>query len=199
VAISIMNNHQSKTIFVVLAAAIAAVFMASIVSVIAAEAQRESLAEEKGTNTGRTLAEEKGPKNKIVEEKIKGPKKRIAEERRGGRVIEEALIKEAPIATSGNNVYIAWWSNKTGNDEVMFRASTDNGVTFGNKINLSNTTEADSQDAQISASGNKVYVTWWERNQTSEEPVLRTSNNNGGTFGPLLRLASNGTIGGAGG
>jgi hypothetical protein len=197
VAISIMNNHQSKTTFVVLAAAIAAVFMASIVSVIAAEAQRESLAEEKGTNTGRTLAEEKGPKNKIVEEKIKGPKKRIAEERRGGRVIEEALIKEAPIATSGNNVYIAWWSNKTGNDEVMFRASTDNGVTFGNKINLSNTTEADSQDAQISASGNKVYVTWWERNQTSEEPVLRTSNNNGGTFGPLLRLASNGTIGGA--
>ena len=190
-----MNNHQSKTTFVVLAAAIAAVFMASIVSVIAAEAQRESLAEEKGTNTGRTLAEEKGPKNKIVEEKIKGPKKRIAEERRGGRVIEEALIKEAPIATSGNNVYIAWWSNKTGNDEVMFRASTDNGVTFGNKINLSNTTEADSQDAQISASGNKVYVTWWERNQTSEEPVLRTSNNNGGTFGPLLRLASNGTIG----
>src|SRR5215212_7164978 len=180
-----MNNHQSKTTFVVLAAAIAAVFMASIVSVIAAEAQRESLAEEKGTNTGRTLAEEKGPKNKIVEE------------RRGGRVIEEALIKEAPIATSGNNVYIAWWSNKTGNDEVMFRASTDNGVTFGNKINLSNTTEADSQDAQISASGNKVYVTWWERNQTSEEPLLRTSNNNGGTFGPLLRLASNGTIGGA--
>jgi hypothetical protein len=81
----------------------------------------------------------------------------------------------------------------------MFRASTDNGVTFGNKINLSNTTEADSQDAEIAASGNKVYVTWWERNQTSEEPVLRVSGDNGATFGPLLRLASNSTIGGAGG
>jgi hypothetical protein len=29
----------------------------------------------------------------------------------------------------------------------MFRASTDNGATFGDKMNLSNTTEADSDDA----------------------------------------------------
>ena len=190
-----MNNHQSKTTFVVLAAAIAAVFMASIVSVIAAEAQRESLAEEKGTNTGRTLAEEKGPKNKIVEEKIKGPKKRIAEERRGGRVIEEALIKEAPIATSGNNVYIAWWSNKTGNDEVMFKASTDGGKTFVDKINLSNSTNSESQDAQIAAAGNNVYVTWWERNQTMNEPVMKSSNDNGKTFGEIIKLSNNVTTG----
>jgi hypothetical protein len=25
----------------------------------------------------------------------------------------------APIATSGNNIYIAWWTNNTGNDEVL--------------------------------------------------------------------------------
>jgi hypothetical protein len=49
--------------------------------------------------------------------------------------------KAAPMATSGdNNVYIAWWSNKTGNDEVMFKASADNGKTFGDKMNLSNST-----------------------------------------------------------
>jgi hypothetical protein len=39
---------------------------------------------------------------------------------------------DAPIATSGdNNVYIAWSSNKTGNDEVMFKATIDGGKTFG--------------------------------------------------------------------
>jgi hypothetical protein len=43
-----------------------------------------------------------------------------------------------------------------------------------------------------------VYVTWWERNETSDEPVARVSNDNGATFGPLLRLAANGTIGGGG-
>ena len=43
---------------------------------------------------------------------------------------------KAPMATSGDNVYIVWWSNKTGNDEIMFRASTDNGKTFGPILKL---------------------------------------------------------------
>jgi hypothetical protein len=147
-------NGQSKTTFVVLAVAIAAVFMASALLVT-------------------TEAEAK-------------KKERLA----------ELGVSRAPITTSGENVYIAWWTNNTGNEEVMFRASTDNGASFGDKINLSNTTEADSDDAEIGASGNNVYVTWWERNETSDQPVLRISNDNGKTFGPLLMLATNGTIGG---
>jgi hypothetical protein len=97
----------------------------------------------------------------------------------------------APIATSDDNVYIAWWTNKTGNNEVMFKASTDNGKTFGGKINLSNSSNANSLAAQIAASGDHVYVTWWERNQTSNEPVLRISTDNGKTFGPIIMLSSN--------
>jgi tricorn protease-like protein len=77
----------------------------------------------------------------------------------------------------------------------MFRASTDGGKTFGDKINLSNTTKSESQDAHIDASGDKVFVTWWERNQTSNEPVLRISNDSGKTFGPILKLSTNGSIG----
>jgi hypothetical protein len=100
------------------------------------------------------------------------------------------LKQAAPIATSGDNVYIAWWSNKTGNDEVMFKASTDSGKTFVDKMNLSNSTNAESQDAQITAAGNNIYVTWWERNQTSDEPVLRVSNDNGKTFGEKTMLSA---------
>jgi uncharacterized protein (DUF1697 family) len=148
-------NSQSKTTFVVLAVAIAAVFIASAVLVT-------------------TEAEAKKKRKELVEQ----------------------IAVRAPIATSGDNVYITWWSNKTGNEEVMFRASTDNGVTFGDKMNLSNTTEADSDDAEIAASGNSVYVTWWERNETSDTPVARVSNDNGATFGQILMLATNGTIGG---
>jgi hypothetical protein len=95
----------------------------------------------------------------------------------------------APIAASGDNIYIAWWTNKTGNDEVMFKASTDSGKTFSNKINLSNTPKSDSQDTQIAAAGNNVYITWWERNQTSNEPVFRVSNDNGKTFGDKIMLS----------
>jgi hypothetical protein len=116
-----------------------------------------------------------------------------------GVINHEEQRTKAPIATSGDNVYIAWWTNKTGNNEVMFRASTDGGKTFGDKINLSNSTKADSQDALIDASGDRVFVTWWERNATSNEPVVRISTDSGKTFGEIMKLSTNGTIGGSGG
>jgi hypothetical protein len=105
--------------------------------------------------------------------------------------------KQAPLAISGENVYTVWWTNDTanGNDEVMFRASIDGGAVFGNKTNLSNTTDADSVDATIDAEGRNIVITWWERNQTINNPVMRISNDNGATFGPRLMLATNGTIG----
>jgi hypothetical protein len=81
----------------------------------------------------------------------------------------------------------------------MFRASTDGGKTFGDKINLSNSTKADSQDAQIDASGDRVFVSWWERNATSNQPVLKISTDNGKTFGSILNLSTNGTIGSSSG
>src|SRR5919197_5781512 len=95
---------------------------------------------------------------------------------------------KAPIATSGDNVYIAWWTNKTGNFEVMFKASTDGGKTFGDKINLSNSTNSASGNAEIAASGNNVYVTWWEGNHTisSSQPVMKISTDNGNTFGEMI-------------
>jgi len=72
----------------------------------------------------------------------------------------------------------------------MFKASTDGGKTFSDKMNLSNTSKSDSQDVQIAASGNNVYVSWWERNQTMNEPIMRISNDNGKTFGDLIMLSS---------
>jgi hypothetical protein len=78
----------------------------------------------------------------------------------------------------------------------MFRASIDNRRTFGPKINLSNSQGIDSVDASIAASENNVYVSWCGRtNQTSNYPVMKVSNDNGQTFGAVLKLASNGTRG----
>lgn len=106
--------------------------------------------------------------------------------------------QKAPTVISGGNIYVVWSSDKgtpNTNGEVMFRASTDGGTTFGDKINLSNTTNADSIDAGISAEAGNIVVTWWERNQTSNTPVMRLSNDNGETFGLIINLAANGTIG----
>ena len=102
----------------------------------------------------------------------------------------------APTVVSGDNIYIAWWTNKTanGNEEVMFRASHNDGQTFGDKMNLSNTADANSSRVEIAGERANVVVTWWESNQTSDIPVARISTDGGQTFGPLLRLAANGTI-----
>ena len=94
-----------------------------------------------------------------------------------------------------NDVYVAWWTNKTGNDEVMYRLSSDAGKTFTDKVNLSNTPNSNSVDVEISADEGRVAVSWWERNQTVNEPVIRISNDNGKTFGPELKLASDGPVG----
>jgi hypothetical protein len=104
--------------------------------------------------------------------------------------------QKAPVAMSGNNIYVTWSTNQTANHdgEVMFRASTDGGKIFGDKINLSNNSKTNSVDTEIAASGNDVVVSWWEHNQTASKPVLRTSNDNGKTFGPILKLNGNGAI-----
>ncbi|HEX5979214.1 MAG TPA: hypothetical protein VFY68_18165, partial [Nitrososphaeraceae archaeon] len=56
--------------------------------------------------------------------------------------------RRAPASVSGDNIYVAWWTNNTSNnnEEVNFRASTDGGQTFGDKVNLSNTTDFDSSN-----------------------------------------------------
>jgi hypothetical protein len=110
---------------------------------------------------------------------------------------DKVEFTEAPVAITGDNIYVTWWTNKTANDneEIMFRASTNGGTTFGDKINLSNTTNSDSWKAEIDSDANSVVVTWWETNQTSDTPVARISTDSGQTFGPMLRLATNGTIG----
>jgi hypothetical protein len=79
----------------------------------------------------------------------------------------------------------------------VFRASTDGGgATFRDKINLSNSTDTESQNAEIVAAGdNSVYVSWWETNpmNRTSESVLRVSTDNGQTFGPVVMLDTNGT------
>jgi hypothetical protein len=108
----------------------------------------------------------------------------------------QAAEPYARMVISGDNVYIVWSTNSTGNWEVMFRASDDHGYTFGDKVNLSNSSETDSVNADITAEGYRVFVSWWESSQIkgTGESVMRMSEDNGITFGPLIELSSNGTI-----
>jgi hypothetical protein len=101
---------------------------------------------------------------------------------------------KAPMAISGNNLYTVWWGNGTGNYEVMFKASHDNGQTFGDKINLSNSTNGISGEADVAASGNNVYVTYADNKTGIANAIIRISNDNGNTFGPEVILTDNSNL-----
>lgn len=100
------------------------------------------------------------------------------------------------LAASENNEYVVWWDNKTGNWEVLFARSTDNGATFGDPINISNSPELRSIGARIAAQGDYVYISWVEINpETAQRDVfVRTSSDQGETFGePIMLPTANST------
>jgi hypothetical protein len=99
----------------------------------------------------------------------------------------------ASIAISGNtSVYLTWWDNKTGNNEVYFAASNDGGKRFGTPINLSNA-KGGSADSQVAAQGNNVYITWWDNKTGNWQVFSRASGDNGKTFADALMLKSIGS------
>jgi hypothetical protein len=94
--------------------------------------------------------------------------------------------------SANNNIYLTWWDNKTGNNEVYFSGSNDAGKSFDKPINLSND-KGGSADSQITASGNNVYVSWWDNKTGNWEVFSRSSTDNGTTFGNAVVLKSIGS------
>jgi hypothetical protein len=71
----------------------------------------------------------------------------------GGKTLGKTIMLSAPnkghvvdlnvdIAASGNNVLVTWWTNKTGVLMPVFKASNDNGDTFGKTMILNSTSSA---------------------------------------------------------
>jgi hypothetical protein len=67
----------------------------------------------------------------------------------GGKTLKTMMIsapsngntidQNTQISASGSNVYVTWWTNKTGTLMPVFRASNDNGDTFAKAITLNST------------------------------------------------------------
>jgi hypothetical protein len=100
-------------------------------------------------------------------------------------------IKKTPIATSGNNLYMAWPNNDTGHWNVFFAKSSDGGKTLKTMmISAPNKGNVVHENTQISALGSNVYVTWWTNKTGVLMPVFKASNDNGNTFGKTMTLNS---------
>ncbi len=109
------------------------------------------------------------------------------------------------ISVSNNSIFVVWVdNNESNNTEIMFTRSLDKGRSFTEPTNLSNTL-TNSNNAEISTFGNKVYVVWQEeeinnlhigKNKNSEQKgdgkiFFRASLDEGNTFHDTLELMNN--------
>ncbi len=97
------------------------------------------------------------------------------------------------VSASGNNEYAVWWDNTTGNWEVSFAKSSDGGNTFGDSINISNSSDARSVGARMAAQGSNVYIAWIDidKNTGQKQVLFRASNDSGLTFENPIAVSSN--------
>ncbi len=98
------------------------------------------------------------------------------------------------IAAAGNNVYVAWQnisSSHLNNADILFKASNNNGSSFGPVINLSNTPNENSVSQHVAAVGSDVYVVWQDNvSSTNDDIFFRASTNNGASFGAVINLSN---------
>jgi hypothetical protein len=95
------------------------------------------------------------------------------------------------VTVYGNNVYAIWADNTSGNREVLFTRSIDNGASFDSIKNLSNNT-SDSLNQEIAVFGNNVYVIWLDQDEEGRTNILlRASADGGTTFGRTVNISSN--------
>ena len=108
---------------------------------------------------------------------------------------------DARLDSSGDNVYVSWINNKSGVNQIYFRASNDRGQTFGNEIMVnSNISEGEvgqptlriNHPATMVSAGNNVYIIWHEDiNRTGHPDIFfRASDDGGMTFGDIINLSN---------
>lgn len=97
------------------------------------------------------------------------------------------------IATYKSNVYVVWEDSSFSPSEILFRASTNHGISFGSSIDISSGTANSCCDA-IATSGSWVYVVWEAcvgPCNTNTDIFFRASSNDGKTWGSTINISNN--------
>jgi hypothetical protein len=72
----------------------------------------------------------------------------------------------------------------------LYRRSTNGGASFGSTVNLSNSRLV--QFPAVAASGNNVYVVWYDDTPGNIDIFYRRSTNGGASFGSTANLSHSG-------
>jgi len=107
---------------------------------------------------------------------------------------DPGLSSEATVSAIGSYVYVTWRDDTTGNNQIYFTSSSDNGTNFGLPRNLSLDTGSSGSNTtgpQMAVFGSKLYIVWPDNTPGSYEVYLSASADNGTTFSLPVNLSNN--------
>jgi hypothetical protein len=96
------------------------------------------------------------------------------------------------VSSSNNNTYVVWQESVPGNTdrnyEIFFKKSSDDGNSFGERIQLSDNIGF-SEHPQMASENNNVYVVWADDTTVNKQIYFKKSNNGGNSFGEQMLLS----------
>ena len=98
----------------------------------------------------------------------------------------------AQLSLLNNNIYVVWRDNSTGNDDIYFAKSFDNGLGFYEHVNLSNN-PGTSAFPRMAIVEDNVYATWYDYTPGQSDIFFAKSADNGDSF-KTINLSDNGGV-----
>jgi len=92
------------------------------------------------------------------------------------------------IASVGNIIYIVWVDDSSGEREIMFCKSSDNGKTFSNSTIVSQNSKGPNH-VELAAEGQSVYIVWNSFDKEMRNIILLSKSDDAGkTFAELREI-----------
>lgn len=96
----------------------------------------------------------------------------------------------ASVSVSGSVVHVVWGDYRDGNSEIYYKRSTDEGISWGADLRLTNNS-FDSQSPSLSVSGQVAHVVWYDNRDGNYEIYYKRSTDGGVSWETDTRLTNN--------
>ena len=84
------------------------------------------------------------------------------------------IFENTSIAVNENAVHVVWWDDRTGNNEIFYKYSSDGGINWSDDIQLT-TDNGDSWGPSIAVSDSTTHVVWRENRDGNFEIYYKHS------------------------
>jgi len=95
----------------------------------------------------------------------------------------------AQLSVLGNNVFVVWRDKSTGDKDIYFVKSSDEGLSFEKPVNLSDN-EGPSAFPRMAIIGDNIYTTWYDYTPGQSDIFFAKSIDNGNSF-ETINLSDN--------